>query len=106
RIIRVGFLQQNAYHKDDTYVSLSKQMKMMDTILYLYDKCKTLTASGVPISVLMETGLFEKLTKMKYDIPNDKPELFDSYRLDIELELAKVPVPEPRANADGKEQTL
>lgn len=97
RIIRVGFLQQNAYHQDDTYVSLHKQLKMMDTILYLYDKCKTMVTGGVPISTLMETGLFEKLVKMKYDIPNDKPELFDQYRLDIELELAKLPIPEQRA---------
>ncbi|MEG1687590.1 MAG: V-type ATP synthase subunit A, partial [Angelakisella sp.] len=96
RIIRVGFLQQNAYHKDDTYVSLQKQMKMMDTILYLYDKCKSMVTLGVPISALLETGLMEKVTKMKYDIPNDKPELFEQYRLDIELELAKVPVPELR----------
>lgn len=103
RIIRVGFLQQNAYHKDDTYVSLHKQMQMMDIILYLYDKCRTLAVSGVPISVLMETGLFEKLVKMKYDIPNDKPEMFDQYKLDIELELAKVPVPEQRNSNAGKE---
>ncbi len=96
RVIRVGFLQQNAYHKDDTYVSLQKQLKMMDTILYLYDKCKTLVASGTPISAILETGLFEKLIKMKYDIPNDKPELFDQYRLDIELTLAKVYVPTNR----------
>lgn len=96
RVIRVGFLQQNAYHKDDTYVSLEKQTKMMDIMLYLYDKCKNLAAQNVPISVLLETGLFEKLIKMKYTIPNDKLEMFDEYKLDIELELAKVHIPEQR----------
>ena len=39
RVIRLGFLQQNAFHKDDTCVSLEKQFKMMDVILYLYKKC-------------------------------------------------------------------
>ncbi|MGN0556783.1 MAG: V-type ATP synthase subunit A, partial [Acutalibacteraceae bacterium] len=34
RVIRVGFLQQNAFHKDDTSVPLIKQYKMMSTILY------------------------------------------------------------------------
>ena len=29
RVIRVGFLQQNAFHKDDTYVPLEKQLLMM-----------------------------------------------------------------------------
>lgn len=36
KVIRLGFLQQNAFHKDDTCVSLEKQFKMMDVILYLY----------------------------------------------------------------------
>ncbi|MEE0685362.1 MAG: V-type ATP synthase subunit A, partial [Lachnospiraceae bacterium] len=34
RVIRLGFLQQNAFHKDDTCVPLEKQLKMMETILY------------------------------------------------------------------------
>lgn len=92
-------MQQNAYHKDDTYVSLEKQLKMMDVILYLYDKVKSLLSTGVPISTVLETGLFDKIVKMKYDIPNDHLEMFDQYRLDIELELAKVPVPEQRDGA-------
>ena len=103
RIIRVGFLQQNAYHKDDTYVSLEKQLRMMDVILYLYDKSKDLVAKGVPISSLQETGLFDQVVKMKYDIPGDKLELFDRYKRDIELGLAKVFVPETQnANAQAE----
>ncbi len=103
RIIRVGFLQQNAYHKDDTYVSLEKQLRMMDVILYLYDKSKDLVAKGVPISSLQETGLFDQVVKMKYDIPGDKLELFDRYKRDIELGLAKVFVPENQnANAQAE----
>ena len=39
KVIRVGFLQQNAYHADDTYVPLEKQLGMMKVILYLYDQC-------------------------------------------------------------------
>lgn len=84
RVIRVGFLQQNAYHKDDTYVPLKKQFLMMQTILHLYDRCAELVATGAPISRVIEAGLFDKLTKMKYDIPNDKPELFGQYIADID----------------------
>ena len=29
KVIRLGFLQQNAFHKSDTYVPLDKQFKMM-----------------------------------------------------------------------------
>ena len=84
RVIRVGFLQQNAYHKDDTYVPLEKQLRMMEVILYLYDKSKDLVAKGVPISSIQETGLFDQVVKMKYDIPGDKLELFDRYKRDID----------------------
>ena len=40
RVVRVGFLQQNAYHKDDTFVPLKKQLLMMRTILHLYNESK------------------------------------------------------------------
>ena len=79
RVIRVGFLQQNAYHKDDTYVPLNKQFLMMKTILHLYEKGKTLIAAGKPVAGIAKSGILEKLIKMKYDIPNDKPEMFDGY---------------------------
>ena len=42
RVIRLGFLQQNAFHKDDTCVPMEKQYKMMEIILYLYKKSKAL----------------------------------------------------------------
>ncbi len=79
RVIRTGFLQQNAFHKDDTYVPLSKQLSMMKLILKLYKTAVKATGRGVPVSAIMETGLFELLIKMKYDIPNDKPEMFGEY---------------------------
>ena len=84
RVIRVGFLQQNAYHKDDTYVPLPKQLKMMEVILHLYERCQGLTQKGVPVSVILETGLFDKVVKIKYDVPNDGLELFDRYHEEID----------------------
>ena len=87
RVVRVGFLQQNAFHAEDTYVPLEKQLKMMKVILYLYHKCQEIVARQVPISKIMQTGLFDKLVKMKYDIPNDKLELFDSYEVEIDQAL-------------------
>ena len=88
RIVRVGFLQQNAYHKDDTYVPLEKQYLMMKTILCLYKSCRKAMSEGVSMEELLKTGLFEKVVKIKYDIPNDKPEMFDEYEKDIEKTLA------------------
>ena len=90
RVIRVGFLQQNAYHADDTYVPLDKQFLMMKTIIHLYESAKDLIARGKPVSRIAETGLYEKIIKMKYDIPNDKPEMFDEYQKDIDAALREI----------------
>ncbi len=87
RVIRVGFLQQNAFHKEDTYVPLQKQMKMMEIILYLYHKCRDVVAKQVPISKITGLGLFDKLVKVKYDVPNDALEMFEDYRREIDKAL-------------------
>ncbi len=83
-LIREGFLQQNAYHAVDTYVPIEKQYRMMETILYLYDSALRLVKKNIPVSVLTGLGLFEKLSKMKYDIPNDDATAFDAYRREID----------------------
>ena len=90
RVIRVGFLQQNAFHADDTFVPLEKQMLMMKVILHLYKKAKQLVAASVPISGILASGLFDKLVKMKYDIPNNKPEMFDDYMKEIDETLSNI----------------
>lgn len=84
KVIRLGFLQQNAFHKDDTCVSLEKQFKMMDVILYLYKTSRKLVAMGMPMSVLKAEGIFEKVIAIKYDVPNDNLQLLDLYKLDID----------------------
>ena len=84
RVIRLGFLQQNAFHKDDTCVSLEKQFKMMDVILYLYKKSRRLVAMGMPMSVLKAEGIYEKVIAIKYDVPNDNLQLLDLYKRDID----------------------
>lgn len=87
RVIRVGFLQQNAFHADDTFVPLEKQKLMMKVILHLEGKSKQLISASIPISKIIELGLFDKLTKMKYDIPNDDLRKFDEYIKEIDEKL-------------------
>lgn len=79
RVIRLGFLQQNAFHKEDMCVPMEKQFRMMKVILYLYKKSRALITMGHPMSILKEDSIFEKIVSIKYDVPNDKPELFDDY---------------------------
>ena len=87
RVIRVGLLQQNAFHAEDTYVPLEKQKLMMKVILHLHAKAKEGVAREIPISKVIELGLFDKLTKMKYDIPNNRLDMFDDYLAEIDEKL-------------------
>ncbi|MBQ1431479.1 MAG: V-type ATP synthase subunit A, partial [Ruminococcus sp.] len=83
RVVRVGFLQQNAYHKDDTYVPLEKQYLMMKAILEFFELSKEALGKGVPIDRIMQNGWADKLIKIKYDIPNDKLDMFKDYSKDM-----------------------
>ncbi|MDR0958703.1 MAG: V-type ATP synthase subunit A [Clostridiales bacterium] len=80
RVVRLGFVQQNAYHSYDTYVPFEKQLKMMDIMLYLYDKCTRLVAAGHPMSSLKANGIFDKVVAIKYDVSNDNLAALDEYK--------------------------
>ena len=84
KVIRTGFLQQNAFHKDDTCVPMKKQFKMMEVILYLYQRSRSLISMGMPMSVLKEDSIFDKVVSIKYDVPNDRLDLMKTYMEQID----------------------
>lgn len=84
KVIRLGFLQQNAFHKEDTCVPLDKQLKMMQVILYLKEKATLLIEMGIPMSIVKENSIFESIIAIKYDVPNDQLEMFDAYKRNID----------------------
>ena len=90
KLVRVGYLQQNAFHPDDTYVPLEKQLKMMEVILYLYKRGKEVVSAGKPIRLILETGIFDRVVKMKYDVPNNNLALFDDYYKEIDEAVASI----------------
>lgn len=84
RVVRLGFLQQNAFHAEDTFVPMEKQLRMMEVILHLYDRCKALVDMGMPMALLRESDVFEKIIAIKYDVPNNNIGKFDEYDTLIE----------------------
>lgn len=85
KILRVGFLQQNAFHKEDTYVPLEKQYKMLELIEHLYERSNEAVKLGIALSQVKDVALFDEITKMKYNIPNDKLEQIDQLREKIDF---------------------
>ncbi len=90
KVIRHGYLQQNAFHKDDTYVPLEKQDRMMEVMIYLYKKAKDFVDEGKSLNLLVETGIFDQVIKMKYDVPNQALELFDQYFKNIDKIIRRI----------------
>ena len=90
RLIRVGFLQQNAFHADDTYVPLEKQLGMMQIILYFYDSALKMAKNGIPVSLITKTGLPDDIIKIKYNVPNSQLEKLKEYYPLIDRKLAEV----------------
>ena len=84
RVVRLGYLQQNAFHKDDTCVPIKKQAAQMRVILYLYDRARSLVTMGHPMSVLKQSNIFDRVINIKYDVPNDRLDMFDQYMKDID----------------------
>ncbi len=84
KVIRLGFVQQNAYHPSDTYVPMAKQLKMMQTILYLYQKSRQLIDLNMPMSLLKEDNVFDKIITIKYDVANNELNKFDDYKVMID----------------------
>ena len=77
RIIKKGFLQQNAMHKIDTYVVLEKQYKMLKVIDTLYESALKCIKMGVPISIIKEQGVVQDVLKMKYEVSNEETSKLD-----------------------------
>jgi V/A-type H+-transporting ATPase subunit A len=84
KVIRLGFLQQNAFHDVDTFVPMIKQFKMMEIIMILHNKSKKLVVRGIPVSQLRKTGIFDELIRMKYTIDNEDMTPFDELKEKID----------------------
>ncbi len=88
-IIKTGFLQQNAFHKDDMFMELDKQFLMLKMIIHFYDRAEDALSKSVPLSRVLDEELITRLSKMKYEIPNDELEKFDKLMMNIDVYFDK-----------------
>ncbi len=89
KVVREGFLQQNAFHEHDTYMVPANQMAMLRIILRLYDGARALVGNGIPLRQLIETGIFATLERMKFGLgEGTKPEEFEQ-QVDDALEQVR-----------------
>lgn len=90
RVIRQGFLQQSAFHSEDTYVSLKKQHAMAEIILFLYDEANKLILRDKSFASIVQTGVFDEVIKMKYQIKNDDLRGFERLKEQITAKIIEI----------------
>ncbi|MFC4805619.1 V-type ATP synthase subunit A [Filifactor villosus] len=77
RVIKRGFLQQNAMHEVDTFVPLEKQYRMLKSIDHLNTRAKEALSHSIAQREVRSVQLFEEVIKMKYTVPNDDMTVLD-----------------------------
>ena len=83
-LIRVGFLQQNAYNDTDKYVPLEKQIRMLQVIENYYKSSDEAIKNGIAYNKIYNAELINDITQMKYNIKNDELDKFVSLNNKIE----------------------
>ena len=76
-LFKNAFLQQSAFDDVDRYSSVEKQMRMLALILVYWDRGSQAIKRGVTLLKLRRIKVLQEIVKMKFTIPNEKPEDFD-----------------------------
>ena len=75
-ILKIAYLQQNAFNDTDKYVPLDKQIQMLKVIENYYKLSTEAIENGITYKNLYNKTLIAKINSMKYDIKNDEIEKF------------------------------
>jgi V/A-type H+-transporting ATPase subunit A len=89
RMLREDFLHQIAYHEADTYSSIEKQYKMMDTIIYFYGQASSYLKLNAAIKDIENMKVKEKIARMKY-VKKENIGDIDKIKEDIDKEFSSI----------------
>jgi V/A-type H+/Na+-transporting ATPase subunit A len=72
RLLREGFLQQNALHPVDGYCVPAKQAAMLRLFVELYEAGRQAIEAGLPLSRIRQVLDVRGLVQIKETVPNDQ----------------------------------
>ncbi|MGC8611177.1 MAG: V-type ATP synthase subunit A [Athalassotoga sp.] len=75
-IIKVGYLQQDAFSDVDSNCPLKKQDAMLKTILHYADRASKLVSKGVAVSEVLDENIVNTLMRMKENVKSDQLDEF------------------------------
>jgi V/A-type H+-transporting ATPase subunit A len=90
RLLREGYLQQNAMDTVDAYSSVEKQIQMLDLILHFHERGLRVVKRRAPISVIHDLPVVDTLIRMKSAVPNEELEKLDEIRKQIDEQMSQL----------------
>ncbi len=85
RLLKEGFLQQNAFDPVDAFATPQKQWKQLQAIIDFYHAALNAIEKGVPVAKIRErlAGKLRELVMVRFNVPNDRVEEIDRLREEI-----------------------
>jgi V/A-type H+-transporting ATPase subunit A len=99
-LVKEGFLQQNALDPVDTFCSPEKQMLLGALIIGAYHRGQQLIARGVPCAALLKLSSLRRLKSARTAVPNDRPDLLERLREDLDQQLTEAADAHASVHAD------
>jgi len=90
RLIREGFLQQNAYHDVDSYCSSQKQFEMLKIILKYSEFANNALETGAAIESIINVPVRARLTKMGFIPEKEFKKELQSITSEMEGDFKKI----------------
>jgi V/A-type H+-transporting ATPase subunit A len=87
RLLREGFLQQNAMDDVDAYSSIQKQVRMLKLILQFHHRALVIVKHGATIAVIHKLTVVDSLIRMKALIKNDELDKLDDIAKTIDEQM-------------------
>jgi len=87
RIIREGFLQQNAMDTVDAFSTIQKQIRMLELMLYFHSRATRVIKHGATISEVRNLPVIGTLIRMKTLVENDQLGKMDDIQKTIDEQM-------------------
>lgn len=87
--IREDYLQQNAFHENDTYTSLNKQYKMLNLILSFRHEAEKALEAGVYLDKVLKLPVRDRIARSKY-ISEEEISKMDDILVELKSEMNKL----------------
>ncbi|XZL14398.1 V-type ATP synthase subunit A [Clostridium perfringens] len=87
--IREDYLQQNAFHENDTYTSLNKQYKMLNLILSFKHEAEKALEAGVYLDKVLKLPVRDRIARSKY-ISEEEISKMDNILVELKSEMNKL----------------